>query len=440
MEKKIAFFVGELFMDFQTKVYSGIRRAMGENDVRVDVFSNLGIFSGRGKSSESERKFINIPDLSDYDGIIVAPDTYTLMGMKDAFIEKIKSDCKCPVISIRAEVDGFYNVLTDDHDAIESITDHFIMVHNCKRIAYLSGKKEFKDAQERLRGFMDSMKKHGIEVTDKMIFHGDYWSAMTKEAIDWFLSDGMPEVIICANDYMAISVVDELRDRGIKVPEQIKVSGFDDIEESRVLEPRLSTAKAPAEEMGYRALSNLCKLIDGEEVPVNTFLSVPAIFEGTCGCKVRKTGNIAKETFIRLQKIRLNIYRELTSVTEYGICENINDIFNASYVHSKGFDYKKIFVCLCNGEPNDFYSDEMKLAAIMSPEGLNLDCEETFKRTEILPAQYRDESNLLCVFTLHFNGKCFGYIAMEVDDAESLTEGFMLWSFGLSSNLARFLD
>ena len=95
----------------------------------------------------------------------------------------------------------------------------------------MKGRADLKDARERLDGYMDVMNRYGLPVTEHMLFQGNYWRDRGNQAVEWFLSGPeKPEAIICANDFMAISVLMALKERNIRVPEDIALAGFDDIE------------------------------------------------------------------------------------------------------------------------------------------------------------------------------------------------------------------
>ena len=115
----------------------------------------------------------------------------------------------------------------------------------------MSGPKTYWDARERMQCFLDTMKEYELPVTEHQMFYGDYWYNMGAQACDWFLAeDEMPEVIMCANDHMALAVVSELIKRGIRVPEDICVSGYDGLLETLSFTPAITTMRVPFQKMG----------------------------------------------------------------------------------------------------------------------------------------------------------------------------------------------
>ena len=154
MQKRVALFAGEIFMDYQTRLFEGFKEAAIRNNVKIDVFTNFGVFASNYLHTRGEINVINIPNLERYDGIIIAPDTLTVDGMYEELYEKLQKECTCPVVCIRSEKEEFYNVLVDDKTSMEMIVEHFIKVHGLKKIFYMSGIPGMKDAQIRLASLM----------------------------------------------------------------------------------------------------------------------------------------------------------------------------------------------------------------------------------------------------------------------------------------------
>ena len=145
-------------------------------------------------------------------------------------------------------------MLLENKQPMKNMTRHFLEDHGFRDICYMSGKKELWDSAQRLEGFLEAMEEKGIPVTEHMIFHGDYWREKGKVAIDWFMEgrDTYPQAIICANDYMALSICEELRERGVNVPEDVCVSGFDYVYEAKFYQPSITSIFVDFPKMGAR--------------------------------------------------------------------------------------------------------------------------------------------------------------------------------------------
>lgn len=143
------------------------------------------------------------------------------------------------------------SVIVDNYPAMcEMMQD--IIDRGYRRFAFLSGVETSLDNMERYRGFSDTIEKNGLHFHQKNYFVGDYReeSGYTVGKI-LSLAENLPDALICANDNMAIGAIKAFRENNIRVPEDIAVTGFDDIE--RAQEIGLTTITVPDYERGYLA-------------------------------------------------------------------------------------------------------------------------------------------------------------------------------------------
>lgn len=441
MKRRIACFIGELFRDYQSKLYKGIEAFAKKNDVVIDIFTNFGVFAGNYLHTLGETNIASIPDLKKYDGILIAPDTLTVENMREDVIARLIEGADCPIVSVRTERDEFPNIIIDDRETMEAIVEHFFE-HGLTKIYYMSGIEGMKDAQIRLAGYRSVMERHGIEVTEHMVFHGDYWTTKGHEAVEWFLGGGeVPEAIVCANDYMAIAVIEELRQRGYRVPEDIKVSGYDDIAEGNFFLPKLATAEIPAALMGERSLEVLAELMDGKKVPKNTYVKARTIMCGTCGCKVKNANEFAGKCFANYTYLRDCIHRSISLNVDFENCDTFDDVLKDATNFSQSFGHSEMYVCLCVDEDEEDksamgeYTEKMRLAGVISKKnGYSLK-DEIFNRVDILPEKYRVDDPVITIFPIHFRGHCMGYLAVKLEESLLLGEGFVMWANSLSNYL-----
>ncbi len=441
MTKRVAFFIGEVYMDYQAAVYQGVSKAAAERGIRVDVFSNFGVLSANYLQTMGEQNIINLPKLSLYDGILIAPDTLNIREMRADTLDKIRKESSCPVVSIRAEEEECYNVLLDNKQIMEDIVDHFIEEHGCKRICYYSGIKTMKDAQERLEGYLASMKKHNLQIDDDMIFHGNYWYGPEKEAINQFyLNKNKPDAIVCANDYMALATLQELERRGINVPEDVKVSGFDKVLEGQYCTPRLSTVEISGEEMGYKAVELLAKIMNKEETAENVYCTAKPYRNESCGCEGDKNVNMALEAYKRVLYLKISINKDLETGGDLENCETVDEVLLAG-IRQANFDFNNLFVCFCENEEgeeaelSDKYTEKCSLRVVYNKTTGSELMNKVFDRHHILPDEYITNNNPLLSFPLHFRGHCMGYVVIDTDSTESMQEGFLLWTHNMSNYL-----
>lgn len=434
--KKIAVFIGQVNQEYQEEMIHAIMEATRELGYQMDAFSEFGSYGNNYLHAEGERNIIHLPFVEDYDGVIVAPDTFGVRDMEKQLDIELLSKVIGPIVSIRQEKDCFYSVQIDNRAAMARMVEHFVKKHGFKRICFMKGREDLKDAQERYQGYLDIMEKYHLPVTEHMTFNGNYWRDLAKPAVDWFLSgEEMPEAIVCANDFMASSVLGELKQRGIRVPEDIALSGFDDIEESRYSEPGISSVRMPCNEIGWEAVRIIDRICNGGKSEQIVRLPVKISYRGSCGCGKDESSHWT--TTLYQQKLYLShvITQNGFMNNAFDNCDTMEDLITTAFQFAENFKYNRLFLCLCetvdeSGEritEKEKYTDTMVLRAVMdSKAGLEM-MEEKFLRRDLLPDRYMQETPIHLYFPLHHKNHCLGYLALEADEVNDLKEFFNCW-------------
>jgi LacI family transcriptional regulator, galactose operon repressor len=141
-----------------------------------------------------------------------------------------------------------------------------------RRIAHLSGLVTHQDASDRRNGYMHALREAGIEINPELIVDGDYTESSGLMAVEMLLMRGQVfSAIFTANDQMALGVRLGLYRRGIRVPQDISIVGFDDQSSTAYSTPPLTTVHFPAMEMGNVAGKTILQLIKGEEYTLPVF-------------------------------------------------------------------------------------------------------------------------------------------------------------------------
>lgn len=444
MAKRIAFFIGQILHDYQNDIIRGVSQEANRAGYRVEIFSNFGTYGENYLHAEGEKNIMNLPNLEEYDAIIVAPDTYDLVGMYEALSEKILTQVDCPVVSLRCEDSNFYNVLIDDEQAMATMVEHLITVHGMKRICFMTGRMDLVDARRRLQGYRKAMEAHNLMVTDHMIFEGDYWREKGELAVDWFLSGGeYPEAIVCANDFMAISVCEALQGRGIRIPKDICVTGFDHIDEAKYYTPSLTSVIVQSEAMGKAAVGILRNLFEGRKQEQYVYVPVGISYGGSCGCVQYDNNNSIRELYREKEYLKSSIMLNAYANVDMESCNTMGELFQTAYKYSYHFEYQSLYICLCNraetedGELSneEKYTERVSLRAVMRKGRECYTCDEEFDRNQILPDKYRKTNDTIYCYPLHYKNHCMGYVVMETQEPKTLKQYFVTWMLALSNYL-----
>jgi diguanylate cyclase (GGDEF)-like protein len=190
-----------------------------------------------------------------------------------------------PMVCVGFECDTSPAVMLDNFSGFKELVRHFIVEHGHTRIAMMEGPPENGDAQERLVAYLEAHAEAGLVPDPRLRVQGDFTQRKTPEAMAELWSRGVPfSAIVCANDEMAHGVMAEAVSRGIEVPRQLAVGGFDDLLSIQKSGPALTTVNQALDTQGAKALSLLVALTN--DVPVAACTSIPTrlVVRSSCGC------------------------------------------------------------------------------------------------------------------------------------------------------------
>lgn len=445
--KKIALFVGEVSAEYQSDVTGGIIEEVRKQGYSLHIFNNFGSYSPNVFHGYGEKSIIQIPDLASYDGVILAGDTFNVEGMYEELTEMLQEHTNCQVVCLRREDPRFPTISAENYAPVCNMVEHFIQVHGFRRICFMSGKREMLDAQLRLKAYRDTMEKYGLPVTEHMVFYGNYWKNMGEEALDWFLEEGkpLPQVIVCANDYMAMSICNALQKKGIQVPEQVCVSGFDDVEEASVSIPALTSIRVNYRDMGRKAVYMLENLWRGREAHEGIdSVEIVSKFRGSCGCAESIDAEAVTKLFHRKEQLQRALYHGSSMHVDLENTDTFRALMNVGRAYISVIRFERIYICMCDEQERQEekaakmgqYTEHMILRNVMNMKE-DIPHEERFLRGELLPEAYRREGEILYISTLHERNDCFGYVVMTTDSPDELRYQFQTWIASMSMSLAK---
>ncbi|SEF93459.1 diguanylate cyclase (GGDEF) domain-containing protein [Eubacterium ruminantium] len=283
---RLALFIGNLIQSYESEMLDGFAKRISEKGYRLDVFANCCVPFSDYLHIEGLKSIFYLADLDQYDCIFLADDTLHNANLNLDLRERLNKEAKCPVISLRSPAEDYTFIQVDNKDQIYRMTEHIIKQHGCSRIGFVTGLMHIQDAVLRLEGFKCAMKDNGLQVMEDYIFEGNYWNDQGPETADYYLNNpkGLPEAIICSNDYMALALIQEFSKRGVRVPEDVLITGMDNIQEARDNYPSLTTIDISPEVFIESAIEAAERIAAGENIP--NILTVPGrlIFRASCGC------------------------------------------------------------------------------------------------------------------------------------------------------------
>lgn len=157
-------------------------------------------------------------------------------------------------------------LLMENRASIFSLTDTLIR-NGLHRLSFAGNYRHCRSFYERFQGFSDALREHGLSPVNSQFADSNTFSApeLLEEAVKRLLV--LPDVFVCANDFVAIDLIRVLKKLGIQVPEDVRVTGFDNSAESRIIEPHLTTVNIPSTQIGDIAADMLLSRISEPETP-----------------------------------------------------------------------------------------------------------------------------------------------------------------------------
>ena len=153
-----------------------------------------------------------------------------------------------------------------------------------RKIAFVAGSLDETNAKDRLKGYEEAIKEFDLEYRNDWVVNGDFDKEKAYQEAEKLLKHReKPTAIFCSDDYMAIGVIDRLKEFGLSVPDDMAVMGFDDIEIGAYIKPSLTTIRQPIYELGKTAAEVLLKIMNREQkTPVHKLLNVELIERESC--------------------------------------------------------------------------------------------------------------------------------------------------------------
>lgn len=240
------------FEPFSTELLKGVSGAMADTDYELLAFAG----ATHGETVGWERRSLRRLGGTLLDGAIIVTPTVVEPG------------AAMPVVAIDPHT-GSHDVPTVESDNVggaRSAVEHLVgMGHT--RIGMIRGREDLESARLREQGFRQAMAAAGLEVDETLLATGSFRAESAVGPAHLILDrKDRPTAVFAANDLMALRTVEVARRLGLRVPQDLSVVGFDNVPESAVSEPALTTVAQPLRDLGRTALDMLLTLLAGEQL------------------------------------------------------------------------------------------------------------------------------------------------------------------------------
>lgn len=292
-KQSVCVMIGDVSYDFSAELMKGFFDTADKEGIHLLLMMGMPRHAGQFEFSGMQNVAYHYNSIYDYAGLSGA-DAYVfscgaLSGFEstNTYQEFLKRFEGTLHVILQEKVDTLRAnascITVDSYTSFSQCVEHLITVHGYRKIGFFGGLKAHPDTRERLHAYRDVMEKYGFPITDEMIVFGDY-SEYSDARTAWLLdhNPGLEAIVFC-NDEMAKGGYRECARRGLKVGEDIAITGFDNFSTSRALVPPLTTITQNTYRMGAMAMEQAAALLRGEPVSC-TQLQTKFHIRRSCGC------------------------------------------------------------------------------------------------------------------------------------------------------------
>lgn len=423
---EIAVIVAGTDEEYQSSILSGITQAAKELNISVAIFASFGGVLASNQYDIGEYNIYFLAQFNRFDGAILLTNTIMDEKIRRKVCESVRDAGIPTVVFDNSDIPDFYNIRIDNNSAMYKIVEHVISVHNAKIVNYISGPLANPEARARFETFCDVMHSHGLKVEEDRVYMGTFRPIDGKHAAEKFLASGLPlpDAIVCANDAMALEAVSALEEHGIRVPEDIIVTGFDFTYYAQHHSPSLSTVARPLFNAGKAACELIVDILNGEECEKELQLNAHPVYEESCGCVGQGEIDIRsykKSTYSLLKTGRADVSLLNRMTSALAISESPEENIRIISQYLQEIDCEQCCICLCENWESAFdesqrnkanyqiygYTENM-IAPLIWTRG-EITARTHFRCEELYPCEHGSESSINYFFPLHFRERCLGY-------------------------------
>jgi DNA-binding LacI/PurR family transcriptional regulator len=236
--------VPEIAMHFFSSTISGIQEYAAKHDYSIMICQSM-------ESLRTEKSNIHMLVSNRVDGLLISLSSQTknVEHLEHLLAKQI------PIVlfdRITSELD-VSKVVVDDYNGGFKAAEHLIRT-GCRRIAFIGGPETLYVSDQRMRGYRDAIRNYNIELDEELIIHcKDLHTDPTAATHKLLDLPQRPDAIFCMNDPVAILAMQVLKEKAVRIPDEISLVGFTNEPVSQFIEPSLTTVAQPAYQMGQTA-------------------------------------------------------------------------------------------------------------------------------------------------------------------------------------------
>ena len=402
--------------EYESRVVDGVRAAALAADINVLVFAPM-----THKAEENSEKGIPesvIRSESEIFRLLAwhMPDGLVLLG--DSLVDPLAVDRIAaaagehgvPVVNVDdPKHKTQYNIELNETNAMELAVRHLVEKHGCRKINFIGGFPGNLQTEQRLSAYKKVLSEAGIPIEEQRIAYGEFWNK-ARECAEHFLEYDKPDAIVCASDAMAFFCMDLLRERGYSVPQDILVTGFDDIADCELYTPSLTSVRRDFTGAGEGAVDIIRRAWAGENVSAVTQIESKLVERCSCGCGRAEHSGFYDSRYSVVDHFKAFNACLIAMNTRFADARTAQELYACTTKCAEFFKLKRLYICICStvGEVRELLPEEAALGGC----------------TGFTP--------------LYSNDRFLGYAAFEPTYIKGQGDLFATWINSLSNSAASF--
>lgn len=287
-ERKLIGVCGARIFEQNAMMFLAELRRMGQKNgyFPIAFYSNTDSLE-ENEETKAESRLFNLCKHVDLCGIVILTETLKNKMLIQQIVE-IGRQKGIPVFTLDGRLDGCYNLVPDYIGGFEKVARHIVEDHKVRYVNMLAGFRNNPFSDERIAVYRKVLEENGIPFEEERVGYGDFWDRPTRKAVKAFLASDLPrpEAIICANDSMAITTCAVLKEEGLRVPQDILVTGFDGIQNAKYHTPIICTCEPSYKESLEFLFQEIKKAEEtGKIQPCDHRVEFSLIPSQSCGCQ-----------------------------------------------------------------------------------------------------------------------------------------------------------
>ena len=298
MKKRIAVFTNGFSNEFLESVLTGLHQRAKADGVDIYVFITFCASNDYEMQNKCQLNIFHLPDPNEFDGALMFTNTFNIPDEQERVCARFQR-AGVPMLSLEVDVPGMSCIKSENYQGVRELALHMIEHHNAKKFIYVNGIEGNVENNIRRQALLDVLNEHDIKLVDE--FHCDFGFFTAYMEMKNYIAAGneLPDVVVCANDNMALGINSALTEMDKSVPDDVIVTGFDMINNGQFTFPILATVSRGWDKFGELAYDKLMRQIENPDERFTEEYHSHFVPSESCGCEASEEAIKNRFTAIR---------------------------------------------------------------------------------------------------------------------------------------------